>query len=126
MAESLAGAQQVMGKLRAAQDRAVDGGMRGISLALRNTLNVSNRQVPHEDGDLERDGATSVDPARKMGAIAYGRRAQTRRYAVVQHEDMTLKHDSGRNAKYLERAIAATKDQAAAIIAAQTRKAIGS
>lgn len=87
------------------------GARAGMLLALRNTLDVSNTQVPHEEGDLERDGGVSLDESTLHGVISYGRSADTKDYAVVQHEDMTLKHDSGRNAKFLENAMNTTRGE---------------
>jgi hypothetical protein len=45
--------------------------------------------------------------------------------AVHQHEDMSIKHDSGRNAKYLERALASTRDKVLEAVQGQLRKAFG-
>lgn len=58
-------------------------------------LEQSSREVPHEVGDLQDSGRVSVDG--DTCAISYDTP-----YAVVQHEDMTFHHDSGRKAKYLE------------------------
>ena len=71
----------------------------GLWAAGEHILGVSNEQVPHEEGDLMVSGAVSQDDA-GMTAVSYDTP-----YAVVQHEDLTMKHDSGRNAKYLENAI---------------------
>lgn len=100
------------------------GANKGLRLALLNVLRVSNSQVPHEEGDLERDGGISVEGYTRA-AIAYGRDAQTRKYAEREHEDMTLKHDAGRNAKFLENAINSTRPQSAEIIAAAIRRKMG-
>lgn len=101
-------------RAKAAKD---EGVKRGLLLGARLVLDTSNRMVPHESGDLERDGGTSIDGS--TAAIAYGRSASTKDYAVVQHEDMSLHHDSGRSAKYLENALNSTRDQVAQIIAQQ-------
>lgn len=76
--------------------------LRGVEDALQDVgeyiLEESNRVVPHEVGDLQDSGRVSVDD--KVVAISYDTP-----YAVVQHEDMTFKHDAGRKAKFLEDAI---------------------
>src|SRR4051812_3585583 len=108
MGGGISGVGDVVKNLRAANDRMRKGAAKGLGLATRNTLNVSNRQVPHEEGDLERDGKASVDDAQLIGAVAYGTTEQTRDYAVPQHERLDFKHDGGRNAKYLENAINST------------------
>lgn len=69
----------------------------GLVLAAEHLLQVSSTLVPHEEGDLERSGEVSTDPTHLAVAVSYDRT-----YAVKQHEDMTLRHDQGRQAKYLE------------------------
>lgn len=101
------------------------GGMRGLLLGARLVLDTSNRTVPHEQGDLERDGGISADEGNMIAAVAYGRSGQTRDYALRQHEDMSLHHDSGRSAKYLENALNSTRDQVAQVIAQQIKGEIG-
>lgn len=96
-------------------------GDRGLFLAGQHVLNVSNKQVPHEEGDLERDGA--VVQGTGEVAVTYGRDAQVAPYAVRQHEDMELRHDAGRNAKFLENAMNSEKEAALQIIGAQTKEA---
>lgn len=113
----------MLGKIRARGKAVVEAGDRGLFLAGRNVLNVSNRQVPHEEGDLERDGAVVQGGAGEPVSITYGRSADTKDYAVKQHEDMSLRHDSGRNAKFLENALNSERETSLQIIAAQTAKA---
>ena len=114
-----------MSAAKAAKTRKNKGANIGLMRALRNVLDVSNRSVPFEEGDLERDGGISSDPDNLRGAVSYGRSADTKDYAVVQHEDMTMQHDAGRGPKFLENAINSTKDQNAEIIAKATREEIG-
>lgn len=123
MPSALDGVAAFVANVNAAADRARGGGVRGLGLGAQHVLNVSNSQVPHEEGDLERDGGTSVDPEGMRAAIAYGRTAATKDYAVPQHEDMTYKHDAGRNAKFLENAINGERPTVANIIAEQARRA---
>lgn len=121
------GAGDMVARLQAAKAAKNAGARRGMGLALRNILDVSNTQVPHEDGDLERDGGTSQEEANGhvRGAVSYGRSAQTKDYAVSQHERMDYRHDGGRNAKFLENAMNSTRDQNAEILAASIRKDMG-
>ena len=106
---------------RAAQEAAYEGLMIGGELVLGD----SNEQVPHEDGDLERTGAVSGEKgAKPKVAISY-RDVAYRGQAVQQHEDMTLKHDDGRNAKFLERALAANRDRVREALAGALRKRFG-
>lgn len=102
-----------------------EGAGEGLQIAGRNTLNVSNKQVPFEEGDLSRDGGMSLDEAELRLALSYGRSADTKDYAVVQHEDMSLKHDAGRNAKFLENAMNSTREQSLQIIGASVKRKMG-
>jgi len=87
-------------KLRAAQSNGRKGAARGLSLATEHGLGVAKSRAPHEDGDLERSGVAQVDEANLRGFMSFDTP-----YAVVQHEDLTLQHDAGRQAKYLESAL---------------------
>lgn len=101
------------------------GQVRGLELGGQHILGVSNKHVPHEMGDLERDGKASVDPDTLRSAVSYGNNSETAKYAVPQHERMDYKHDAGRNAKYLENAFNSERQVVAQIIAEQTRKGMG-
>lgn len=100
------------------------GMLRGLELGTRLILDVSNDQVPHEEGDLERDGAASVDGGTLRGAVSYGRDPETAQYAVPQHERLDFRHDAGRNAKFLENAFNSEANAVGQIIAEQTRKGL--
>lgn len=101
-------------------DRLRDGAAAGLHDAAEHVLGESNRRVPLEEGTLERSGRTSVDPGRLEAAVSYDTP-----YAVVQHEDLTFHHDQGREAKYLEKTMAAEVDQIRKIIAARIRAELG-
>jgi hypothetical protein len=122
LSEGFGGVDKFIANLKGLGVNVHKGGIRGMRLASANTLNVSNKQVPHEEGDLERDGGTSVDERNLIAAVSYGRTADTRKYAERQHEDMNLKHDSGRNAKFLENALNSTRAQNLQIIAEAIKK----
>ncbi len=98
--------------------RARTGAERGVGMALEYLLAEARTQVPIEEGTLERSGATQQDGLR--GTVSFDTP-----YAVIQHEDMSLRHDAGRSAKYLERPMAQEGPQAMRIIAAQIQRAIG-
>lgn len=84
---------------------------RGVALAAEHILGVSNDQVPIEEDTLMRSGTVSTDPGTFSAAVSYDTP-----YAARQHEDMTLRHDAGRNAKYLENAMNSEVKVAAEII----------
>lgn len=90
----------------------VEARARGLFVAGEHILGVSNQQVPLEEGDLARSGAVSQDETTGRTAISYDTD-----YAVRQHEDMALKHDAGRNAKFLERAMNSEQQRALTIVA---------
>lgn len=73
------------------------GAVRGLTLGAEYVLGESNQVVPIEEGTLGRSGAASVDPSTLRAAVSYDTP-----YAVRQHEDLSLRHDPGRQAKYLE------------------------
>lgn len=93
---------------------------KGLAIGGESVLEASNAKVPHEDGDLERTGAVSVDGTR--AAISY-RDVAYKNQAVDQHENLTYKHDDGREAKYLEKALAERMPQVREALAFQLRKA---
>jgi hypothetical protein len=60
-------------------------------------LRESNQVAPIEEGTLIRSGFTEVDRGNLTAQVAYDTP-----YAVRQHEDPTLRHDSGRKDHFLE------------------------
>lgn len=125
MPEFWEGIDKVVSNAKAAKAAKNRGGIRALGIALQNILNVSNRQVPHELGDLERDGAWSLDEEKLKGAVSYGRSAHTAPYAVPQHEHMDWQHDEGRSAKFLEHAMNSTRAQNAQILANAIKDEMG-
>lgn len=90
---------------------------RGLQLALEHILAESNKMVPLEEGTLERSGQVVMDEAALKGAVSYGTP-----YAVRQHEEMSWRHAPGRQAKYLETAVNASREECARIIQAELRR----
>lgn len=89
-----------------------DASFAGTELAAEHLLQVSSGLAPHEEGDLERSGEVSSDRASGAVAVSYDRP-----YAVRQHEDMTLRHDDGRQAKYLEEPMGTERNVMLALVA---------
>lgn len=76
-------------------------------------LEEGNRLVPIEEGTLQNSGTTEVDRANLQAAVGWGAGGSSD-YAVIQHEDTSLRHDNGRFAKWGEisgRRIAQTAGQ---------------
>lgn len=84
---------------------------RGVALAAEHILGVSNEKVPIEEDTLQRSGTVSTDRGNFTAAVSYDTP-----YAARQHEDMSLRHDNGRTAKYLENAMNSEVEAAAEII----------
>ena len=86
--------------------------MDGLELAAEHLLQVSSQLAPLEEGDLARSGAVSTDPTRHTAAVSYDRP-----YAIRQHEEMTWRHDAGKQAKYLEEPMVTEQDTMLALLA---------
>ncbi len=93
--------------------------VKGVKLAGEHLLGESGQKVPLEEGTLERSGTVVVDEERLSATVVYDTP-----YAVRQHEDMTLQHAPGRQAKYLEEPMNTERDTMQARIAAQLRRAV--
>jgi hypothetical protein len=91
--------------------------MNGLVQGAEHVLTVSNARVPHEEGPLELSGAVSQDDDLGEVAISYDTP-----YAAEQHENLTYRHDEGREAKYLENAANEERATVLAIVAARTRR----
>lgn len=102
-----------------ATDRARAGAGRGLGLAAEHLLGEARKQVPLEEGTLERSGTPSVDRGALKAAVSFDTP-----YAVRQHEEMTWKHDQDRKAKYLEDPYNAEQGAIRDIIAAEIRRAL--
>lgn len=89
-----------------------DATLEGLELAAEHLLQVSSALAPHEEGDLERSGEVSTDEDDLAAAVSYDRP-----YAVRQHEELTYRHDEGRQAKYLEQPMNDERDTMLALIA---------
>ncbi|MFG2059667.1 hypothetical protein ACGFI9_37215 [Micromonospora sp. NPDC048930] len=97
-----------------------DASFDGTLLAGEHLLQVSSGLAPHEEGDLERSGEVTSDRATGVVAVSFDRS-----YAVKQHEDLTLRHDEGRQAKYLEEPMSTERDTMLALIAKAAGKPLG-
>jgi len=71
--------------------------MSGTYLGAEAVLKESKEEVPHESGTLERSGAVTEVRSESAVYVSYNTP-----YARRQHEDLTLNHEEGRKAKYLE------------------------
>lgn len=97
-----------------------DAAARGLTQAGEVVLGDSNARVPIEEGTLERSGTVAVDTKGLRAAISYNTP-----YAVAQHEDLTLRHDDGRQAKFLETALTSNARVVAETTAGTIRRTLG-
>jgi hypothetical protein len=95
------------------------GAARGLHLAAEHVLGQSNDVVPLDEAELQRSGTASVDPPSLTAMVSYDTP-----YAVIQHERLDFRHAPGRTAKYLENSLNAARQEVAAIIAAEIRRAM--
>lgn len=98
-----------------------DGKLLGLWLAGEHVLGVSNERVPFEEGDFADGGGVSQDEATGTTAVSYTDTAFVGQAAML-HENMEMRHDEDRMAKFLELTMASEKD----IILALAREALRS
>lgn len=91
---------------------------RGLKLGAELVLQRSNTRVPIQEATLEHSGVASVDGLK--AAVSYDTP-----YAKRQHEDMTLRHDAGRSAKFLEKALTESGQDVMDLVAAEIRRELG-
>lgn len=108
-----------MAGLQAAAKAGPEGALQGLIIGGEHILGVSNSKVPFEEGDLAASGSVS-DDGESIVAISYDED-----YAVVQHEDMSLKHDAGREAKFLENALNSERDRVMEFVRESARRRLG-
>lgn len=104
------------GTLASAQARS--GAERGVRLGAEFLLGEARKLVPIEEGTLERSGRADVDGL--TGAVSFDGP-----YAVRQHEELTWRHDPGRQAKYLEQPATENGDMIRRIIGEQIKRSLG-
>jgi len=90
-----------------------------LELVTEHLLSEANKNVPHDEGTLERSGRASNDGNRR-GAVSYDTP-----YAARQHEDMTLHHDGKGESKWLENTLAREAKTVGQIAATSLRKGVG-
>lgn len=105
----------------AATQKVRTAALRGLKMAAELLLSEANQLVPLEEGTLMRSGRATVDAEEMTGIVSYDTS-----YAVVQHEDLTLYHPNGRQAKYLEEPYLEHAFKFMDIIAGQIRRALSS
>lgn len=113
--------QRVTFRLNVEQARTATrrGAVRGLAVAAEHLLGEARKQVPHEEGTLERSGVADVDEEQLAAVVSFDTP-----YARRQHEELDWQHKDGRKAKYLEDPLTDEHDTMLALIAAQIRRAL--
>lgn len=102
-----------------AEAKSREGAVKGLWAGGEYLLGVTRGLVPIEEATLERSGGVDVDESRLVGSVYYDTV-----YACRQHEELTWRHDPGRQAKYLEQPVVTERDVILALIATQVRRAL--
>lgn len=100
-------------------ERGRQGARAGLANAAEHILGVAQTLVPNEEGTLERSGRATVDGSDLRAAVSFDTV-----YARRQHEELTWRHSSGRQAKYLEQPMTTESETAHALVAAAIRRAL--
>lgn len=96
-----------------------DAAQRGVGLAAEHVLGEARKIVPIETGVLERSGRAANEKTRTGARASISFDTP---YAVVNHEDLSLRHKKGRTGKYLERPLNKNKGTIREIVAAAIRR----
>jgi hypothetical protein len=105
----IVGLDKVIARLNALVPEAQKLGQQALTAELSGVLAASRLLVPFESGVLE--GTGRVYPARVSGpntviAVGYGE-GGAEAYALIQHENLSYQHASGKGPKYLEHPLTA-------------------
>ncbi len=104
------------GKVATVRERA--GAAKGLRRWAEHVLQQATVIVPlaPSGGTLQDSGATDVDAGRLEASVSYDTP-----YACIQHENMTYHHAPGRQAKYLEQPLNASRLTGLEILAEEIR-----
>ena len=99
------------------------GARQGVGEWGEHVLEESQRIVPIEEGSLQNSGTVAQSADGMTAGVGYGS-GPAAPYAVKQHEDLSLRHDPGRTAKYLELPLQASKATGMKIVADAIRRSL--
>lgn len=99
---------QLLRGIEQAASRMQTGARRGLGDWGEHVLDEAVRIVPIEEATLENSGTVAQSTDGKTVGVGFGAGAAAP-YAIKQHEDLSLHHDAGRQAKYLEMPLQASK-----------------
>lgn len=90
------GLREVYKDLQLTEEEIIKAALKGQKILAQNILGESQKLVPVDTGTLKRSG--NIQTEDNITTISYNTP-----YALKQHEDATLNHPNGGEAKYLER-----------------------
>ena len=93
---NIEGLKEVYKNLDITEEEIIKAALKGQKLLAQNILGESQKIVPVDTGTLKRSG--HIETKDNITTISYNTP-----YALKQHEDPTLNHPNGGEAKYLER-----------------------
>lgn len=125
MSVEITGLNETLRRLAELEAQALRGAKRGLNQWSEETMTEAKERVPVEEGVLKASGF--VEPPEEAGGvisqeIGFGGAASD--YALVQHEDLSLNHPNGGQAKFLESAVNEREGQLARDIAAEVEQEI--
>lgn len=119
---TLKGFPELAAKLKNLEPAAKKGAEAGLFALGNNIMTEAKQRVPVDQGILRASGYVSPP---EDGNVELGFGGAASAYAVKQHEDLTLRHPGGGQAKFLESAIDDARSSAAEVVAGFARKAVG-
>lgn len=92
------GFKEIYKNLNVTEEQIMKAAIKGMRITAQNILGESQKLVPVDTGTLQKSGNVKVNQDALTATVSYNTP-----YALKQHEDATLKHPKGGEAKYLER-----------------------
>jgi len=106
--------------LQGLEAKATHGAVAGNFAVANNIMTVAKERAPVDTGVMRASGFVDVNGE----TVSMGFGGASSDYVVRQHEDLTLRHPGGGQAKFLESAIDEAHSGAPAVIASYARKAL--
>lgn len=103
--------------LKGVVDQLLAAAEAGVEKAAEHVLDVSQRDVPVDKGELKASGRVQATGLKAQ--IGY-----TDPISIMVHENMQAQHDNG-HAKFLENALNSQRTEAAQIVAEEIRRKLG-
>lgn len=89
------------------KNRIIKAGNTGLLRLTQQIYTLSQQRVPLDDGQLSLGARVFSDDNNAINyntAVSYGNSLPSSEYAVIQHENLSYRHKSGEQAKFLESA----------------------